>query len=162
MTFPLARPDSIRRKFTPEEDDLLRRLVLQFGDHDWATVGRHMPARDSRQCRHRYNNYLIGSHKELPWTAWEENLIIAKYNDFGPKWVTIATFLPGRTGNDVKNRWHKHISKQQLEGSGQNNSAGIQSMCPAHGCFGARSERDGAPIGASGIALSPFLQFVLN
>ncbi|OHS99446.1 hypothetical protein TRFO_08375 [Tritrichomonas foetus] len=33
------------------------------------------------------------------------------YQELGPKCVLIAKSLYGRTGNDVKNRWHKHILK---------------------------------------------------
>jgi hypothetical protein len=50
-------------------------------------------------------------HQKHSWTPAEEQLVIAKHHEFGPKWVQIATFLHGRSGNDVKNRWHKHITK---------------------------------------------------
>jgi hypothetical protein len=71
-----------------------------------------MDGRNARQCRHRYKNYLLEGHQLIPWTDQEEDILIATYRSVGPKWVEISTQLPGRTGNDVKNRWHKHILKR--------------------------------------------------
>jgi hypothetical protein len=114
MAISASATDSGRRKFTREEDDRLRLLIMQFGEHDWGAVSRHMSCRNARQCRHRYNNYLIEAHQQHAWTQAVEQLIIAKYNEIGPKWVRIATFLSGRIGNDVKNRLHKHIIRRQV------------------------------------------------
>jgi hypothetical protein len=58
------------------------------------------------------------------WTTAEDELIFNKFQEVGPKWVQISAFLPGRTGNDVKNRWHKHISRRvrQREEAGAQNT----------------------------------------
>jgi hypothetical protein len=125
MSAQTRKRESVRRKFSREEDDKIRNLVLQFGDRDWESVGKGLPGRTPRQCRHRYNNYLADAHQYLAWTDAEEDLILTKFREIGPKWVRISSSLPGRTGNDVKNRWHKHIAKrafenQQLEEDSQN------------------------------------------
>jgi hypothetical protein len=111
MSSPPDPSECNRRRFSKEEDEKLRRLIRHYGTHDWTTVCRWMGDRTARQCRHRYKNYLMEDHQRLAWTLAEEQLVIAKHREFGPKWVQIATFLPGRSGNDVKNRWHKHITK---------------------------------------------------
>jgi hypothetical protein len=165
MTFPPRSTDPGRRKFTAEEDDRLRNLVLQFGSRDWVSISRHMYARNPRQCRHRYNNYLIDQHQLLPWTEREEEMLIATYQELGPKWVQIATRLPGRTGNDVKNRWHKHILKKhplaaQLARAGYEReasaSASDQALSDAPYPF------DEGAIPRPPPRISPFLQLVLN
>jgi hypothetical protein len=107
-----AKRESIRRKFSREEDDKIRNFVLQYGDREWDSIGKVLPGRTPRQCRHRYNNYLADTHQYLAWTDAEEDLILEKFREIGPKWVQISSCLPGRTGNDVKNRWHKHIVKR--------------------------------------------------
>jgi hypothetical protein len=104
-----------RRKFTREEDENIRSLVLQPGVPDWRTICSHLPGRTPRQCRHRYNNYLVAAHQSADWTESEEQVIWDKYLEIGPKWVRISKFLSGRTGNDVKNRFHKHIVKRKME-----------------------------------------------
>ncbi|OHT17520.1 Myb-like DNA-binding domain containing protein [Tritrichomonas foetus] len=103
-----------RKKFTREEDDKLIKLVKKFGTKSWEEVAKYMPRRCGRQCRDRYNNYLLENFTKGPWTAEEDNLINSKYDEIGAHWVEISKLLPGRSGNDVKNRWHKTLSKRRL------------------------------------------------
>jgi hypothetical protein len=155
MSNPIQQADVGRRKFTADEDDHLRALVLQFGPRDWVTIGRHMPGRNPRQCRHRYNNYLIDDHQFTAWTESEEETLIAKYRELGPRWVKIATHLPGRTGNEVKNRWNKHILKRRRhEELFPQEEAKGRAFSDAPGPF------DGFQ--AQKTQLSSFLLFVLN
>jgi hypothetical protein len=173
MTF-LPHPsvfNSIRHRFSREEDEMLRTLVLRIGSNDWATVAQFMPGRSPRQCSHRYNNYLTDRHRQTAWTEAEERVIFEKYREIGPKWAYISKFLAGRTGNDVKNRWHKHLVKRAALAA----SRRLSPSQPAD----QTSESDGSPtspmcgmpidIAANAIVspaprrqLSPFLQFALN
>jgi hypothetical protein len=148
-----GRSLSGRRKFSGEEDDRLRALILQFGNHDWGSVCQFMPGRNPRQCRHRYNNYLVDAHQQGPWTTKEEDLIMAKYDEVGPKWVFIAGFLCGRTGNDVKNRWHKHIYKRYVS---------RESPCAKAEPTEPENETMPPPSGPPRDEMSGFLRFVLN
>jgi hypothetical protein len=100
-----------RRKFTQEEDLRLRSLVDQIGAKSWEAVSKFMPNRSARQCRDRYKNYLLDNLVCDAWTPEEDTMILEKFKDIGPKWVEISKFLNGRSGNHVKNRWHKHLSK---------------------------------------------------
>jgi hypothetical protein len=108
----MQNEDAHRRRFSQAEDDLIRQLILRYGEHDWNTVAGYLPTRTARQCRHRYYNYLLDTHQPIAWTDQEDRTIIDKYRVLGPRWASISRFLVGRTGNDVKNRWHKHISKK--------------------------------------------------
>jgi hypothetical protein len=165
MSFPIRFTDAGRRKFTIEEDDRLRSLVLQFGSRDWVTISRHMHARNPRQCRHRYNNYLINQHQPLPWTDREEDILIATYHELGAKWVRIATRLPGRTGNDVKNRWHKHIMKRNAvaaQAAEARHRVDASANGSDHALSDAPSPFEEIVMPRSLPRISPFLQFVLN
>jgi hypothetical protein len=102
---------SPRRKFSAEEDDKLRMLVHQMGNQRWESVAQRMPGRTARQCRDRYKNYLLSSLVITPWSPEEDALLRRKYAELGPKWVEISRWFRGRSGNDVKNRWNRHISK---------------------------------------------------
>ena len=107
-----------RRKFTNDEDQKLKDLVAQLGTKSWEKIARLMPERTARQCRDRYKNYLIDTLVSDPWTPEEDAVLIRMFHELGPKWVEIAKALNGRSGNNVKNRWHKHLAKYQaLEAS---------------------------------------------
>jgi hypothetical protein len=102
-----------KRKFSSAEDAQLRELVEQHGTKNWDEIATLMPGRTSRQCRDRYNNYLLDSLVTAPWTPEEDAIIVDRFRRIGPKWVTIAKLLNGRSGNHVKNRWHRHLCHQE-------------------------------------------------
>ncbi|OHT17160.1 hypothetical protein TRFO_41271 [Tritrichomonas foetus] len=111
---PFSLRTTCRKRFTPEEDERLRALCNNSEAKNWEEVARHMPGRTARQCRDRYNVSLKNFVEKKPWTKEEDEAIVEKYHQIGPKWVTIASFLVGRSGNNVKNRWHKHINKDKI------------------------------------------------
>jgi hypothetical protein len=103
-----------RRKFTQEEDLKLRSLVESLGMNSWDEIAGYLPGRNGRQCRDRHKNYLVDSLVTLPWTPEEDAIVIQKFHQIGPKWVEIGKLLSGRSGNNVKNRWHKRLCKQDI------------------------------------------------
>jgi hypothetical protein len=90
---------------------VLRSLVEQLGTDSWSDISHRIPGRTPRQCRDRYSNYLLDSLCMNPWTPEEDAIICQQFREIGPHWVQIAVLLNGRSGNHVKNRWHKHLSK---------------------------------------------------
>lgn len=95
-----------REKFSPTEDDQLRKLVETYGDKDWASVAEHMKNRSVRQCRDRWVNYLSGRNTNRAWTAEEDDLLLELHGKFGSSWVTIAKQFPGRHDIAIKNRYN--------------------------------------------------------
>lgn len=45
-------------------------------------------------------------------SEYEEKLIIDLHAQLGNKWSKIASHMPGRTDNEIKNLWHTHIKKK--------------------------------------------------
>ena len=100
-----------RKKFTQQEDEMLRYLTKQFGTLNWNKISQFMPSRNAKQCRDRYCNYLQEVTKDEPWTKEEDEVILNLLSIFGLKWVEISHYIPGRSGINVKNRWYKHLKK---------------------------------------------------
>ena len=107
----LQNKQSLRQKFTPEEDLRLRQLVAELGTKAWKKVSARMPDRSTRQCRERYNNYLSPLLKNDPWTSEEDKLLEEKVKEMGQKWSIIAHFFNGRSDVNVKNRYALLVSK---------------------------------------------------
>lgn len=93
-------------KFTKVEDEILLQVVTKLGTGDWHAVAEHLPSRNPRQCRERWNNYVNPQIAQAsPWTDEEDRLLEAKYEEIGARWRTLASFFPARSTNNVKNRF---------------------------------------------------------
>jgi hypothetical protein len=60
-------------------------LVAEHQAKGWDDIAKCMPARSARQCRDRYNNYLLDPLLVSPRTPEEEAIILSSYREFGPK-----------------------------------------------------------------------------
>lgn len=101
---------SQRKKFTAEEDAALKQLVGQSAVVDWNNIAMCIPGRTARQCRTRYKNYLAPGIFNGEWTSEEDDLLLIKFREMGPKWETMKQFFPSRSGNALKNRWNYYVS----------------------------------------------------
>jgi hypothetical protein len=67
--------------------------------------------RSGKQCRERWFNHLDPAVSRRPWTEDEERVIFAQHRQHGNKWVSIASHLPGRTDNAIKNHYFAILRK---------------------------------------------------
>ena len=111
---------NIRRKFSPEEDVQLSKLIEIYGPKKWDTIALSMPGRTGRQCRDRFTNYLDPSLTNGPWTKEEDIMLQQKVYEIGLHWNIIAKFFKGRSTNNIKNRWYTYFCKQKQYFSSQN------------------------------------------
>ncbi|KAG6600191.1 Transcription factor DUO1, partial [Cucurbita argyrosperma subsp. sororia] len=90
-----------------EEDEVLMNYVNKFGPRDWSSLrSKGLLPRTGKSCRLRWVNKLQPNLKTgCKFSADEERVVIELQAQFGNKWAKIATYLPGRTDNDVKNFW---------------------------------------------------------
>ena len=102
-----------RRKFSPEEDILLNKIIAIHGPRKWDQIALSLPGRTGRQCRDRFQNYLKPSLTNGPWTREEDKLLEQKVYEVGQHWNLIAKFFKGRSTNNIKNRWYTYICKQK-------------------------------------------------
>jgi hypothetical protein len=93
------------RKFTPAEDELLRRLVEYYGPDNWNIIGPCMPWRSLRLLRERWNNFLHPDLQRNVFLPDEDNHLMELVAERGSMWDSIAQQMPGRSPGQVKNRW---------------------------------------------------------
>ncbi|KAG5182313.1 Homeodomain-like protein, partial [Tribonema minus] len=72
----------------------------------WAEISKHLPGRDAKQCRERYINHLDPSLRKAPWTPEEEAALVAHCRETNCHWAEVWRRFPGRSYNDVKNRYY--------------------------------------------------------
>lgn len=55
----------------------------------------------------------MGSVVKRPWTAEEDEVVLAHVRKYGPHgWSRIALTLPGRRGKQCRERWHNHLKPE--------------------------------------------------
>ncbi|KAM0834769.1 hypothetical protein ACQ4PT_063383 [Festuca glaucescens] len=107
--------------WTPEEDLMLVSYIQENGPGNWRAVPTNTGLmRCSKSCRLRWTNYLRPGIKRGNFTDQEEKLIVHLQALLGNRWAAIASYLPERTDNDIKNYWNTHLKKKlkkmQVEG----------------------------------------------
>ncbi|XP_059642047.1 myb-related protein 306-like [Cornus florida] len=100
--------------WTPEEDIMLVSYIQQHGSSGfWKAVPTNTGLRRcSKSCRLRWTNYLKPGIKRGNFTVEEEMTIIQLQSLLGNKWSVIASYLPDRTDNDIKNYWNSHLKRK--------------------------------------------------
>ncbi|KAI8530476.1 hypothetical protein RHMOL_Rhmol11G0061800 [Rhododendron molle] len=102
--------------WTPEEDEKLVDFIHKNGHGSWrALPNRAGLNRCGKSCRLRWNNYLRPDIKRGEFSEEEQQSIIHLHSLLGNKWSRIATHLPGRTDNEIKNYWNTHMRKKLLQ-----------------------------------------------
>ncbi|OHT00198.1 Myb-like DNA-binding domain containing protein [Tritrichomonas foetus] len=96
-----------KRKFTQEEDEIVRQLVNEHGPKQWDLIAKSLKNRTARQCRDRWKHYLSPTVSLREWTLEEDRLLLSYTQQFGPQWAALVKFFPGRTDINLKNRFNK-------------------------------------------------------
>ena len=108
-----------RFPWTPEEDEILRKLVTQHGPK-WSVISTLMSGiRTGKQIRDRFVNKLDVCIMEKPWSSEEDSIVIKCWQEFGNRWSEIAKQLSGRTESMVKNRFYSHIKRKRIGKKGR-------------------------------------------
>ncbi|KAL3513181.1 hypothetical protein ACH5RR_025898 [Cinchona calisaya] len=111
--------------WTPEEDIILVSYIQEHGPGNWRAVPANTGLlRCSKSCRLRWTNYLRPGIKRGNFTEHEEKMIIHLQALLGNRWAAIASYLPQRTDNDIKNYWNTHLKKKlkKHQGHGHDHS----------------------------------------
>ncbi|TYI51758.1 hypothetical protein E1A91_D12G198900v1 [Gossypium mustelinum] len=121
--------------WTPEEDIILVSYIQEHGPGNWRSVPTNTGLlRCSKSCRLRWTNYLRPGIQRGNFTEQEEKMIIHLQALLGNRWAAIASYLPQRTDNDIKNYWNTHLKKKlkkvetRVDGQNQEGFSSAQSV----------------------------------
>ncbi|KAL3833245.1 hypothetical protein ACJIZ3_007981 [Penstemon smallii] len=102
-----------RGPWTPEEDQKLLAYIEEHGHGSWRALPSNAGLqRCGKSCRLRWTNYLRPDIRRGKFSLQEEQTIIQLHALLGNRWSAIATHLPKRTDNDIKNYWNTHLKKR--------------------------------------------------
>ncbi|KAI3412809.1 uncharacterized protein J3R85_016940 [Psidium guajava] len=101
--------------WSAEEDKKLLDFIQQHGHGSWISLPKRAGLnRCGKSCRLRWINYLRPDIKRGSFSPEEEQTILHLHSMLGNKWSAIATQLPGRTDNEIKNYWNTHMKKKLI------------------------------------------------
>ncbi|XP_022943493.1 transcription factor MYB63-like [Cucurbita moschata] len=114
---PCCDKNQVKRgPWSPAEDLRLINFIQNYGHDNWRALPKQAGLlRCGKSCRLRWINYLRPDVKRGNFTPDEEETIIKLHKTWGNKWSKIASRLPGRTDNEIKNVWNTHLKKRLLK-----------------------------------------------
>ncbi|KAF0889082.1 hypothetical protein E2562_021134 [Oryza meyeriana var. granulata] len=120
---PCCDKEGIKKgPWTPEEDIILVSYIQEHGPGNWRSVPINTGLmRCSKSCRLRWTNYLRPGIKRGNFTPHEEGIIVHLQSLLGNRWAAIASYLPQRTDNDIKNYWNTHLKKKLANANSNSN-----------------------------------------
>ncbi|XP_028767540.1 transcription factor MYB63-like [Neltuma alba] len=124
---PCCDKNKVKRgPWSPQEDLKLVTFIQKHGHQNWRSLPKQAGLlRCGKSCRLRWINYLRPDVKRGNFTEEEEETIMKLHEVLGNKWSKIASELPGRTDNEIKNVWHTHLKKKLLSKNSSDNNINL-------------------------------------
>jgi hypothetical protein len=99
----------MQRKWTEDEDNLLRQFILRFGKQ-WSVIASHIPNRSATQIAARWEKCINPALTKGPFMPDEDRAIACFVDAHGTtSWPKIAAVLPHRTAKQCRERWFNNL-----------------------------------------------------
>jgi len=102
------------KKWTEEEDELLRKAVEVNVSKNWKTIAKSVPGRNEQQCIQRWKNVLACNFKKGAWSPEEDqilwNLIESHKGQDDEAWDKEAAKILNRTPKQCRERWENAMN----------------------------------------------------
>lgn len=96
--------------WTPEEDELLKRLVMESESVSWCVLANFFPDKTAPQLAGRWDKVLNPCLIKGSWTREEDETIVEFVRIHGNReWAKLALLLQGRTGKQCRERFKNHL-----------------------------------------------------
>lgn len=100
-----VKTDSVGRKWTKEEEDVLKKTVEYYREGDYIPWGKVAASMKNRTKISIYNKYIQSAKTKGRFCPEEDSIILACVKKFGANFTNIKKHLPGRTRNQIRNRY---------------------------------------------------------
>uniref|UniRef100_H3GVX7 Myb-like DNA-binding protein n=1 Tax=Phytophthora ramorum TaxID=164328 RepID=H3GVX7_PHYRM len=87
----------VSKRWTPEQDEALKKAVAELGHRNWMAVAERVPGRDNAQCLQRWNKVLKPGLVKGPWSVEEDAMLMEMMLKGYDNWRQVSNSIPGRT-----------------------------------------------------------------
>ena len=102
-----------RVRWTPEEDEKLKKMVKLHNGRRWKLVAAGIGNRSAAQCRQRWAGLSCPNKTKRAWTAEEDEQLHKFVKMHGAtNWSVVAELLQTRNAKQCRERWHNQLSPQ--------------------------------------------------
>ncbi|KAI0896157.1 hypothetical protein F4806DRAFT_52728 [Annulohypoxylon nitens] len=99
----------LRRRWTAEEDTLLRRAVENATTQGrpllWRDLAKSVPGRSNKDCRRRWWNSLADGTTKGPWCEEEDERLIEAVRKYGTNWSRVSRAIKSRNPDQCSSHW---------------------------------------------------------
>ncbi|CAH0479276.1 unnamed protein product [Peronospora belbahrii] len=100
---------TVSKRWTPEQDEALKKAVAELGHRNWMAVAERVPGRDNAQCLQRWNKVLKPGLVKGPWSVEEDARLMEMMLKGYDNWRQVSNSIPGRTAKQCRERWRNRL-----------------------------------------------------
>jgi hypothetical protein len=82
--------------------------VATSNSRNWKKISKILKNKSPQQCSYRYNKLIISEKRK--WTRNEDIMLLDLHESLGPNWIEISLRLPGRTPEDIQERFEDKLN----------------------------------------------------